>query len=196
MFISGLIKNPLKVEISSYLKERGFSRKKLIDELIDRDIIDRSERVTDGDDENNKKPTYTVKYTVRGEKFRRKVKRMFSKHFEKNLPKKKEINEEDGGGGFAGSSDGGGGLAGATNCAGSSGAFVTKLNKKPITRKITESKKRNKKIYLTERQFISLTKKVKETSHHNGVGNFASDSPESIRLRTSDGKKDPSYHRG
>lgn len=186
VFISKLFKDPIKAKPGAYLTDRGLTRKRLIDDMIKRNIIERSEKILDGTNSDKKKPTYTVKYKIYKEDFEKKMKRLYTKYFEKNLPENKkneeELNED-----------------GATSCASvgsngnlGSGQYDTPLFSKPISRTLyeEEKKKRVRKIIVTEDQL----KRIMEATATTTIGDYTYDTP-GLVLKTSDGKKDPSYDR-
>jgi len=177
VFISDLFRNPIKAEPSRYLKNRDLSKKKIIDELIKRGIIERSEKILDASNSDKKKPTYTVKYKLYMDNFETKVNRMYSKYFEKNLPEKpkKQINED--------------GEGGASSCAGVGGSFEQPLAK-PISRVLPEQKK-PRKIRITERQL----KQIQEATATTNIGACGDYTANGLVLKTADGKPDPCYKR-
>jgi hypothetical protein len=179
VFISSLFKSPIKAEPHKYLKDRGFGRKKLIEELIKRGIIERTEKIIDQTDSDKKKPTYTVKYKLYSKDFEKKMRRMYAKYFEKNLPEKKEKEQmnEDGEGG-------------ASSCAGVGGSFEMPMMKRPISRVIAE-KKMPRKIRITEKQL----RYIEEATGLGNIGAVGDYTANGLILKTSDGKKDPSYNR-
>lgn len=127
-FLSQLLKDPINCKVGDFFKERDFSKKKLINILIKRDVIKRHEKI---DDEEN----YNVKYNIIRKNFERKLKRIYNKYFE---TPDAEIDE-------------------ATACGVSSGAFVQPLAT-PIKRKIGENieNMNKKRIFITEKQFEML----------------------------------------
>lgn len=127
-FLSQLLKDPINCKVGDFFKERDFSKKKLINILIKRDVIKRHEKI---DDEEN----YNVKYNIIRKNFERKLKRIYNKYFE---TPDTEIDE-------------------ATACGVSSGAFVQPLAT-PIKRKIGENieNMNKKRIFITEKQFEML----------------------------------------
>ena len=127
-FLSQLLKDPINCKIGDFFKERNFSKKKLINILIKRDVIKRHEKI---DDEEN----YNVKYNIIRKNFERKLKRIYNKYFE---TPDTEIDE-------------------ATACGVSSGAFVQPLAT-PIKRKIGENIENmdKKRIFITEKHFEML----------------------------------------
>ena len=127
-FLSQLLKDPINCKVGEFFKERNFSKKKLINILIKRDIIKRHEKIDDNEN-------YNVKYNVIRKNFERKLKRIYNKYFE---TPDTEVDE-------------------ATTCGASSGAFVQPLTS-PIRRKIGESIDNvvKKRIFITEKQFEML----------------------------------------
>lgn len=91
-FLSKLLKSPIKAEPSKYLKDRDFTRKKLIRELMSRSILERHEKILDSTNSDEKEPKYTVMFKVRKKDFESRIHKMYIKYFEKNEPEK-EINE-------------------------------------------------------------------------------------------------------
>ena len=167
VFLSDLKRDPIGCSVSQYLKDRRLTKKKLIEDMLKFNILSRTEKIADNEEN---KPTYHVKYTINGKNFERKVRRLFTKYFEKNEPKK-DIEECD--------------CAGATSAA-SSGAFVGPLGKGTVIRKTA---------ILNEHQFNAVLRKIMEATTCGTVGDFSYDSPKALELRTADGKIDPCYKR-
>lgn len=92
-FLSKLLKNPVDAQPSKYLKDRDFTRKKLIDELLKRDVIERHEKILDPTNSDEKEAKYVVKFKVHKKDFEKRIHRIYIKYFEKNEPEKK-VNEE------------------------------------------------------------------------------------------------------
>lgn len=92
-FLSKLLKNPVDAQPSKYLKDRDFTRKKLINELLSRDVIERHEKILDRTNSDEKEAKYVVKFKVHKKDFEKRLHRIYIKYFEKNEPEKK-INEE------------------------------------------------------------------------------------------------------
>ena len=160
-FLSSLLKDPINTKPNKFLKDRGMSKQKLINILLKRDVIRRHEKIDDKDKENNN-INYVVKYNVVRKDFERKLKRIYNKYFEKN--EEKELDE-------------------ATACGAASGAFVAPLSG-VIRKEISESntEKKGKKIYITEKQFEEL----KESLATFNAGNYQYTAPISVK------KNDPS----
>jgi hypothetical protein len=189
-FLSRLIgDNPIDAQPTKYLKKYGLYREPLINALIRRGILERHEKILDRTNSDEKTSKYVVKYKVRRKNFNRNVYKMFISYFEKNLPEKK-IDEEDGGG--------------ATGCSTVGDyAFSQPMNKKIINRPIVaENKKPLKKVYITQKQYDYICDKVadkeyeiKEATTTMNVGAVGDYDANGLVLKTSDGKKDPSYDR-
>ena len=84
-FLSKLLKNPVDAQPSKYLKDREFTRKKLIDELLKRDVIERHEKILDRTNSDEKEAKYVVKFKVHKKDFEKRIHRIYIKFFEKNL---------------------------------------------------------------------------------------------------------------
>ena len=95
-FLSKLMKDPIGAKPSQYLKDRDFSRTKIIKELMGRGILERNEKILTPDKTGEKDVKYSVKYSVRKKNFETKIKRIYIKYFEKNEPDK--LNECEGAG--------------------------------------------------------------------------------------------------
>ena len=101
-FLHQLIADPVHAEIPTCIKMANISRSRFIKMLIDRGIVNRTERLNDTDkDGNHKTPTMAVKYTIINKipdeleykvsktDFDRRVEKLRRSIFEKNLPQKK-----------------------------------------------------------------------------------------------------------
>ena len=224
-FLSKLLKKPLEAEVPSFLEDIGISRKKLINELLDKSVIERHEKILDGTNSDKEKPTYSVKYNVRRKNFEKKMHRLYSKYFEND--EKEELNECDcggclGGGGCFGDGEG----AGATNAAVANnsapilpiGGVINRGSVYKDRDELKDTKKKKKKnIYLTESQVRYLneffnTKTIGDLLMEDEAvgatttaivnGNEVprrSDKKKGIAggvvFRTKDGKLDPAYDR-
>lgn len=89
-FLSNLIKSPVQAKVNKFLEDRNFSKKKLINILIKRNILDRNEKITD----ENGKQTYNVKYKIIKRDFEKKIKQIYNDYFDENLESDKEILKE------------------------------------------------------------------------------------------------------
>lgn len=153
-FLSSLIKDPINTKISDYLKDIGFSKQKLINILLKRDVIRRHESIDDKDKENGN-INYVVKYNVVRKQFERKLKRIYNKYVE--TPKKSNSGD----------------VEECTTCGASSGQYSAPLFGQPIRRKIGESTKVGRNIFITEEQYNYLI----ETLTTTGVGDIQYDVP-------------------
>lgn len=115
-FLSELLSDPVNAEPSMLLYHNGLNRNRLIKLLINNDMLIKSEKISDKDENGEPKTaTMKVKFKVPKADFNHKLKKLYIKLFEKNTPSKNHIDiiDEDGEGGF------GCGATGADN----SGAF-------------------------------------------------------------------------
>jgi len=84
-FLAKLLKNPVDAQPSKYLKDRDFTRKKLINELLSRDVIERHEKILDRTNSEEKEAKYVVKFKIHKKDFEKRLHRMYIKFFEKNI---------------------------------------------------------------------------------------------------------------
>lgn len=130
-FISQLLQDPVNTKVPYIFGQRGYTRSMLLNYLLSgKDpILIRKQRISDTDENGNPK-TATMKvsfecpvfkrseggdkpdYMCAKKNFDRKLKKLFIKMFEKNLPQRKLENVD---------------VDEATACGASSGAFVTKI---------------------------------------------------------------------
>ena len=157
-FLSSLLKDPINTKLNDFLKEIGFTKQKLINILIKRDVIRRHEKVDDKDKENAN-INYIVKYNVVRKQFERKIKRIYNKYVEA-VPKseKQDVDEETVG-----------------CCTGGSIGYDAPLfGGQVMRRSISECEmKKNKKIYITEKQYEML----KEALTTTNSGDYGYDVP-------------------
>lgn len=142
IFLSDLLKKPFNAEPSKYLKDRGFTKTRLINLLLKKGIITRNEKVVVNGDTDKKKVEHQIKYSVKRNNFERNLKRIHTQFFEKNLPEK--INE-DGCCGMLG------GATSADNC--NNSAPITPIGTQIINRPsilVGKSGKKNNNIDPTE----------------------------------------------
>ena len=124
-FVKQLLKQPIEAKPGSTLKKLGLTKDRLIKILLKRKILTRKESIKDKTDGIQGDAKYVVKYKPAEKsstRFEREVHKMYGAYVEKNLPSKKQVNEEGEGGDCCGS-DGGGVTDGATSAA-SSGQFI------------------------------------------------------------------------
>lgn len=147
-FLSELLKNPIDAKLTPFLIKNGLSRKNIIDILLKRGVLEKTEKIVDVLDDNGvNKDIFSLKYNVIRKDFDRKLKKIYYKLFEKNVPTvEKDVIEaatpigivknitEDGEGDGGMVLDGGGGATG-TEFDGA-GQYSSPLSK-PIRRKIT-----------------------------------------------------------
>ena len=114
-FLGELLADPVNAKPSFLLTSNGLNRSKLIQLLIKNNILIRTEKICDKDENGElKTATMKVKYQVPKKDFKHKLKKLYIKLFERNIPQHTIISE-DGEGGE-------GGAIGATG-ADASGAF-------------------------------------------------------------------------
>lgn len=94
-FLSKLLKNPVDAQPSKYLKDRDFTRKKLINDLLSRDVIERHEKILDPTNSDEKEAKYVVKFKVHKKDFEKRIHRIYIKYFEKNVNESVFENEEE-----------------------------------------------------------------------------------------------------
>lgn len=171
-FLAKIMKEPIKAEPSKYLKDRDFTKSKLIKELMSRDILERHEKILDSTNSEEKTAKYVVKYKVKKKNFEDKVYKIYIKYFEKNEPDKEENKEklnEDGEAALGGTSsfsvpsETSRGDVGYDTVLGTInrpayGSFRKDKKKdtdptKILGKTITAEKKKSKKIYITEKQY-------------------------------------------
>lgn len=102
-FLHDLLVDPSSAQVPDVFTLAGYNRSRLVKSLISNNIIERDDKISDTDEDGQPKPaTMRVKYRVPKKDFDRKIKRLYIKLFERNLPEK-PIDEEACGGGLAGS---------------------------------------------------------------------------------------------
>lgn len=114
-FLHDLLIDPVNAQVPYVFQLHGYNRSRLLMNLKREGIVIKNERISDKDENGEPKTaTMMVKYSVPKKNFDRKLKRLFIKMFERNLPQRQTEVNEDGEGGAMG---------GATSCD-SSGQFV------------------------------------------------------------------------
>lgn len=116
-FFERLKADPVHADVPEALALNGYDRRRMIAILRKNNIIERHEKISDKDESGRpKKATMLVSYKVPIKNLERKLKKLYIKLFEVNVPPK-EINEDGEGAP----------MGGATNCASSAGAYVGDL---------------------------------------------------------------------
>lgn len=90
-FLAKLMKDPIGAQPSKYLKDRDFTRKKVIDNLLSRDVIERHEKILDRTNSDEEKAKYVVRFKVHKKDFEKRIQRIYIKYFEKNLNEEAEL---------------------------------------------------------------------------------------------------------
>lgn len=105
-FLHDILEDPVNAEPSFLLKHHGLNRNKLLKVLSGLGMIEKEEKLSDKDaDGNPKTVTMKVKYRVPKKGFENKLKKMFIRMFERNVPQR--FITEDGEGGAIGGVDSG-----------------------------------------------------------------------------------------
>jgi hypothetical protein len=96
-FLADLLEDPIHAKPSAFFKEHDISRSKLINKLMDKDIISKKERIDEPNDADGKpKSMHYIKYKVPKKNFERKAKRLYAYFFEKNNDNENNVeNEKD-----------------------------------------------------------------------------------------------------
>lgn len=92
-FLSKLLKDPISAKPNKPLTKYGLSKKALIKVLMDRNILERHEKIKDSTNSDETTPKYVVSYKVRKKDFEKRIMRIYQKYVEKNTPKKDKLNE-------------------------------------------------------------------------------------------------------
>lgn len=93
-FLKQLLDDPVNAKPSELLCLYGFNRSKLLRELSNVGIIERDDRISDKDENGEMKTaTMMVKFRIPKKDFKHKLKKLYIKLFEKNVPDRK-INED------------------------------------------------------------------------------------------------------
>lgn len=98
-FLKDLLTDPINCKVDEYFYGINLNKHKLLNLLKRRDIIRTEEKI---DDSIANKPIFKIKYLIPKKNFERKVKRLYSKLFEINLPPKNNIHEDGEGGDLCG----------------------------------------------------------------------------------------------
>lgn len=133
-FLKGLLTNPTNADVNDYLKRHGIERKQLLDELLNRNIVEKETKI----EEVNGKDKFHISFKIPKHNFERKMKRLYSFLFEKNEITESVIFEDGGATTCSGAMQGGGSNPDA-------GQFI-----QPI------GKVQRRKIYVTNEQYKML----------------------------------------
>ena len=96
-FLHDLLVDPVNAQVPEVFRYYGYNRSKLIALLKLNDILRKNERIVDKDEfGNDRTATMQVKYRVPKKHFDRKLRNLFIKMFERNVPevKRNELDEE------------------------------------------------------------------------------------------------------
>mgnify|MGYP003298127920 CR=1 FL=1 len=141
-FLKKLSTQPITCELNEKLKEMGFTKNSLTQELVDRNFIKKNRKIENG--ETNKEDRYSISYEFFSKGFERKMERFYNDWKKKNA---KRVNESTAAGAVTPG-------IGANSTEGNTGAFV-----KPLELEDNESNviRKSKKIYLTQKQLDEAT---------------------------------------
>ena len=97
-FLSDLLADPVNAKPGFLLMRNGLTRSRLIRLMLSIGMIERDEKISDTDENGQPKTaTMMVKFKIPKKNFNRKLRKLWIRLFERNLPEKKhnmEINEE------------------------------------------------------------------------------------------------------
>lgn len=97
-FLSDLLSDPVNAKPGFLLMRNGLTRSRLIRLMLSIGMIERDEKISDTDENGQPKTaTMMVKFKIPKKNFNRKLRKLWIRLFERNLPEKKhnmEINEE------------------------------------------------------------------------------------------------------
>lgn len=187
-FIRNLLVDPINAQVPPEFSQRGYTKSRLIQILINNGLLEKHNTLSDTDENGQPKPvTMLVKYSTPDEDkdqtrpkspeyrvpesgFARKLKKLYIKMFERNVPtpmkkKSEEKLMEDG--------EGGGAMMGGATTADSSGQFMTALS--GIQRRKMPTQEATTTAILDKNTFDAPVLGDDETlARHNGVGGSVS----------------------
>lgn len=152
-FLHDLLADPVNAEVPYILQHYGYNRYKLINLLKVNKLLLKDEKILDKDENGEPKTaTMKIKYKVPKKNFDRKLRNLYIKMFEKNVPNNEHFISEDGCCGV---------MAGGSTNAESSGQFSEPVF--PMQRKTMYANDKNKEI--------------EEDTTTTSVGNYQYDVP-------------------
>lgn len=94
-FLKALLEDPVNAEVPLLLKRYGINKSTLLREMLNIGMLEKNERINDRDENGTPiSATMMIKYRVPKKHFDRKLKKLYIKFFEKNLPQRKLRNED------------------------------------------------------------------------------------------------------
>lgn len=94
-FLKTLLEDPVNAEVPLLLKRYGINKSTLLREMLNIGMIEKNERINDKDENGNPiSATMMIRYRVPKKHFDRKLKKLYIKFFEKNVPQRKLRNED------------------------------------------------------------------------------------------------------
>lgn len=162
-FLRDLLADPINAKLPEGLAQRGYSKSRFIEILKNNKILHKQERISDTDEVGvPKTATMMVKYRVPRADLDRKIRKLYIKIFEKNVPEPKKIEEEGEGGG--------------ATCADASGQFTAPcfgVQRRQVAPHITDESTTTATV--GDYAYTVPAFGDKETlSRHNGVGGSVS----------------------
>lgn len=165
-FLRSLLNDPVNCKVDDFFIENNLSKSKLIFLLKNKGIIIASEKIDDSSENDKNDTIFKIKYLIPRKNFERKIKRLYSKLFEVNIPDKHSLYE-----------DGEGSIAGATSA-------VAVNNCAPV---VPFGQVNRRKIYITDEQL----KRLEEQLTTFNAGDYQYDVP--FIFKDKNEKKDDAY---
>lgn len=82
-FLKELLDNPLKPNISDFFISNGITKPKLLNKLLDRNVVTKKETINEPlDGESNKKSMHFIQYKIPKKNFDKKIHRLYTYYFE------------------------------------------------------------------------------------------------------------------
>lgn len=141
-FLKKLSKQPISCDVNDTLKQMGFTKKSLIQDLLDRNLIKKNTKIQNGISSNEDR--YEISYEFFAKGFERKMERFYNDWKKKNT---KKVNESTAAGAVTPG-------IGANSTEGNTGAFEKPLE---IEGDGSNVIRKTKKIYLTQKQLDEAT---------------------------------------
>lgn len=165
-FIHSLLVDPVNAKVPVEFTQRGYTKSRLTQILLNNNLLIKIDRLSDTDENGEpKKATMMVKYKTPMEGFARKLKKLYIKMFERNVPQPMKAKEKI-------SEDGEGCSMGATT-ADSSGQFISPAF--PVQRRQIKTQEATTTTTVGDYQYTVPFPGDDETlARHDGVGGSVS----------------------
>ena len=168
-YLKKLLNDPVYAKPNEFLIVNGLDGETLKKYLEDANLLIKKERI----ETVNGKDKFRISYTVSTENGEKKLRRLYSKLFEKNIVEGTILSEEGEGGCIGGEGISPAGTP-ANNC--NASAPINKLGNEPMRRKT---------VYISQKQYDKLQE---EAVMDTAIGDFGYDAPPFKK------KKDPAYN--